>query len=55
MTEDLPEYMSEAEFKRRFGGVDAMAYKQLLSDISNAAGFYQPTSSTVDCYRSKAY
>jgi hypothetical protein len=25
MTEDLPEYMSEAEFKRRFGGVDAMA------------------------------
>jgi hypothetical protein len=33
MTEDLPEYMSEAEFKRRFGGVDAIAYKQLLSEI----------------------
>jgi hypothetical protein len=32
-TADLPEFMPEAEFKRRFGGVDAPAYKRLMADI----------------------
>ncbi len=30
---DLPEYMPAAEFKRRFGGVDAPAYKRMMQDI----------------------
>lgn len=30
---DLPEYMPEAEFKRRFGGIDAPAYKQMMQEI----------------------
>jgi hypothetical protein len=30
---DLPESMSEAEFKRRFGGVDAPGYKRVLTEI----------------------
>jgi hypothetical protein len=30
---DLPEFMPEAEFKRRFGGVGAPAYEALLADI----------------------
>lgn len=30
---DLPEFMPEAEFRRRFGGVGAPAYEALLSDI----------------------
>ena len=30
---DLPEYMPEAEFKRRFGGVGAPAYKRMMQDI----------------------
>ncbi len=33
MTEDLPESMNEAEFKRRFGDVDAAAYRQMMSNI----------------------
>jgi uncharacterized protein YfiM (DUF2279 family) len=32
-TEDLPEFMPEPEFKRRFGGVDAPAYKQMMAEI----------------------
>ena len=32
-TEDLPEYISEAEFKRRFGSVDGSAYRRIMSDI----------------------
>jgi hypothetical protein len=32
-TADLPEFLSEAEFKRRFGGVDAPKYKQMMTDI----------------------
>lgn len=32
-TEDLPEFMPETEFKRRFGGVDAPAYKQMTAKI----------------------
>lgn len=30
---DLPEFMREADFKRRYGGVDAPAYRQLVADI----------------------
>ncbi len=30
---DLPEYMREAEFKRRFGGIGAPAYKQMMQEI----------------------
>ena len=30
---DLPEFMSEVEFKRRFGGVGAPAYKQMMQKI----------------------
>jgi hypothetical protein len=33
VTEDLPEYISEANFKRRFGGVDGSAYRQMMSAI----------------------
>ena len=32
-TEDLPEFMPEPEFKRRFGGVDAPAYKHMMAEI----------------------
>ncbi|MGV7235377.1 MAG: hypothetical protein ACQ9ET_03880, partial [Nitrosomonadaceae bacterium] len=30
---DLPEFMPEVEFKRRFGGVGAPAYKQMMQKI----------------------
>jgi len=30
---DLPEYMPEAEFKRRFGGVDGVEYKKMMAEI----------------------
>ena len=30
---DLPEFMSEVEFKRRFGGIDAPAYQQMMQEI----------------------
>jgi hypothetical protein len=32
-TEDLPEFMPEGEFKRRFGGIGAPAYKQMMAEI----------------------
>ena len=32
-TSDLPEFLSEAEFKQRFGGVDAPAYRKMVEDI----------------------
>ncbi|HUK41050.1 MAG TPA: hypothetical protein VLX11_08400 [Candidatus Acidoferrales bacterium] len=32
-TEDLPEFMPEPEFKRRFGGIDAPAYKKMMAEI----------------------
>lgn len=32
-TEDLPEFMPEAEFKRRFGGVGAPAYNRMMAEI----------------------
>jgi hypothetical protein len=34
-TEDLPEFMSEAEFKRRFGGIDEPAYIKMMTDIEH--------------------
>jgi hypothetical protein len=30
---DLPEFMPEAEFKRRFGGIGAPAYQRMMADI----------------------
>ena len=30
---DLPEFMPEAEFKRRYGGIGAPAYKSTMDDI----------------------
>lgn len=33
VTKDLPEFMPEPEFIRRFGGVDAPAYKQMTAEI----------------------
>jgi hypothetical protein len=30
---DLPESMSETEFKRRFGGVDAPPYRRMIAEI----------------------
>ena len=32
-TADLPEYMAEAEFTRRFGGVDGVEYKRMMAEI----------------------
>ena len=32
-TSDLPEFMPEPEFKRRFGGVGAPAYARMMADI----------------------
>ena len=33
MTDDLPEFMSELEFKRRFGGLQGEEYRQMMGDI----------------------
>jgi hypothetical protein len=30
---DLPEFMPEAEFKRRYGGIGGSAYKSMMADI----------------------
>jgi len=35
---DLPESMSEAEFVRRFGGVDAAPYKRMMEEIERRVG-----------------
>jgi uncharacterized protein YlaN (UPF0358 family) len=32
-TADLPEFMQEADFKRRFGGIDAPEYKKMMAEI----------------------
>ena len=32
-TEDLPEFMPEREFIRRYGGVDAPEYNKMMVDI----------------------
>lgn len=33
VTADLPEFLPDAEFKRRFGGIGAPAYQAMLADI----------------------
>ena len=30
---DLPEFMPEADFKRRYGGIGAPAYQKVMADI----------------------
>jgi hypothetical protein len=43
-TQDLPEFMPEAEFKHRFGGVDAPEYKKMMAEIERrvaALPFYR--------------
>ena len=30
---DLPEFMQEAEFKQRYGGIGAPAYNRMMADI----------------------
>ena len=43
-TEDLPEFMPEPEFKRRFGGIDGPAYGKMMADIERrvaALPFYR--------------
>ncbi len=43
-TQDLPEFMPEDEFKRRFGGVDAPEYKKMMAEIERrvaALPFYR--------------
>lgn len=43
-TSDLPEFMPEQEFKRRFGGLDAPAYKKMTAEIERriaALPFYR--------------
>jgi hypothetical protein len=34
-TQDLPEFIPEAEFKRRFGGVDGPEYKKMMAKIDS--------------------
>ena len=44
MTHDLPEFMPEPEFKRRFGAVDAPLYKNMMAQIEQritALPFYR--------------
>lgn len=43
-TEDLPEFMPEKEFLKRYGGVDAPEYKKMMADIERrvaALPFYK--------------
>jgi hypothetical protein len=43
-TADLPEFMPEQEFIRRFGGIDAPPYKKMMTEIGRriaALAFYQ--------------
>lgn len=35
---DLPEFMPEAEFKRRFGGIGAPAYQKMMAEIERRVG-----------------
>jgi hypothetical protein len=30
---DLPEFMPETEFKRRYGGVDGPGYRRMMAEI----------------------
>jgi hypothetical protein len=44
VTEDLPEFMPESEFKRRFGGMDAPQYRKMMNEIERriaALPFYR--------------
>jgi hypothetical protein len=34
----LPEYLPEAEFVRRYGGIGAPAYEALMADIERRVG-----------------
>jgi hypothetical protein len=36
--DDLPEYLQEAEFKRRFGGVGAPPYARMAAEIERRIG-----------------
>ena len=40
-TNDLPEFMPEAEFQRRFGGIGAPAYKQMMANIERRIAVLQ--------------
>jgi len=40
-TEDLPEFMTEAVFKRRFGGVDGINYKKMMAEIERRVAALQ--------------
>jgi hypothetical protein len=35
---DLPEFMNEADFARRFGGVGQPAYAQMMAEIESRVG-----------------
>ena len=35
---DLPEFMAEAEFKRRYGGIGAPGYERVMADIERRVG-----------------
>jgi hypothetical protein len=35
---DLPEFLSEAEFRRRFGGIGAPAYQKMMAEIERRVG-----------------
>ena len=40
----MPEHMTEAEFKRRFGGIDGVECKKMLNEMEqrvNAPPFYR--------------
>jgi hypothetical protein len=34
-TADLPEFMPEAEFKRRYGGIQGEAYRRMMDEITH--------------------
>ena len=38
VTIDLPEFMPEAEFNRRFGGVEGAPYRQMMEKIEQRVG-----------------
>ena len=45
---DLPEFLSEAEFKKRFSHVDSPAYRKLMAEIEasiDARGLYRDAAS----------
>jgi len=37
-SDDLPEFLSEKEFLKRFGGIDAPEYKKMMGDIERRIG-----------------